>query len=118
MLEFSTERWQSLQASLLSLVGKEPSLEGILFLIGVRELGASPHTQFSKEEKQDLLNIALCAILSKGSFYTFLKKDSNNWPHWKQVRPIPQMSHSEQDVFLKKHILHYFSEIFPEPNEP
>ena len=118
MVEFSVESWQTLQTSLVDLVGKEPSLEGILFLIGLRELGASPHAQFSKEEKQDLLNVAICAISSKSGFYHYIGRDADNWPHWKQLNPIPKMTHSEQDIFLKTHILNYFSELFVEPTKP
>ena len=114
MVEFSDERWQSLQQKLTHLVGKTPSLEGILFMIGLRELGSSPHTKFNKEEKQDLLNVAICTILSKEGFYTFLEFDADNWPHWEQSRPIPKMNHQEQENFLKKNILNYFSEIYPE----
>ena len=39
-----------------------PDLQTILFLIGVQELGRIPKTKFTKEEKRDLMHIAVCTL--------------------------------------------------------
>ncbi len=41
---------------------KLPDLQSILFLIGIQELGFVQH-EFTKEEKQDLMHVAVCALL-------------------------------------------------------
>ncbi len=40
-----------------------PNLDAMLFLIGVQELGRWKE-EFTKEEKQDLMHIAICRLLS------------------------------------------------------
>jgi len=58
------KKWAWLLAELDNKLGKKPKdLNGVLFLIGVQELGRG-HAHFSKEEKQDLLHIAICKALS------------------------------------------------------
>jgi hypothetical protein len=92
---------------------KRPTdLESVLFLIGVQELGQG-HVHFSKEQKQDLLHIATCKVLSYSGFYALEGLDQEGWPHWKLSKPVPTLNLKEQDLLLKAHIVHYFeSEIF------
>lgn len=84
-------------------------MEAILFLIGVQELGKVKES-FSKEEKQDLMHIAVCTVLEPGGYYQREALDAGGWPHFKQVKPMPAMSPVEQENFLKDHILLYFHE--------
>jgi hypothetical protein len=92
---------------------KRPSdLESVLFLIGVQELGQG-HAHFTKEQKQDLMHIATCKVLSYSGFYALEGLDPEGWPHWNLVKPVPTLNLKEQDLLLKAHIVHYFeSEIF------
>ena len=62
-----------------------PDLNAILFLIGIQELGKLKPT-FSKEEKQDLIHIAVCKLLSEEGYFEFSGKDKDGWPHWKMIR--------------------------------
>jgi hypothetical protein len=87
---------------------KRPSdLESILFLIGVQELGIG-HKVFTKEEKQDLMHIATCKVLSYSGIYELEGLDEAGWPHWNLVNPVPSLNLKEQDLLLKAHIIHYF----------
>jgi hypothetical protein len=92
---------------------KRPTdLESVLFLIGVQELGQG-HVHFTKEQKQDLMHIATCKVLSYSGFYALEGLDAEGWPHWNLVKPVPTLNLKEQDLLLKAHIVHYFeSEIF------
>ena len=92
---------------------KRPTdLESILFLIGVQELGIG-HKVFTKEEKQDLMHIATCKVLSFSGFYELEGLDEAGWPHWKLITPVPSLNLKEQDLLLKAHIIHYFeTEVF------
>ncbi|MEM1002499.1 MAG: hypothetical protein AAGH46_07610, partial [Bacteroidota bacterium] len=81
--------WQALLNSLEINVGKKPKdLNAVLFLIGVQELGKGKRT-FSKEEKQDLMHIAICKVLSMSGFYELEGLDEDGWPHWKLVKKLP-----------------------------
>ena len=63
-----------------------PDLNAVLFLIGIQELGRWQQT-FSKEEKQDLMHIAVCKLLSYDGHYEFVGRDADGGPHWKVLRP-------------------------------
>jgi len=100
--------WVRLLAEVGEMVGKRPKdLNSLLFLIGVQELGRGQQN-FSKEEKQDLMHIAICKVLSLSGFYELEGTDEEGWPHWKAVRPLPHFDLLEQEKLLKMHILEYF----------
>jgi hypothetical protein len=103
-------RWQALRLSLKDSIGRKPKdLNAILFLIGVQELGKGPHT-YSKEEKQDLLHIAICKVLSLSDFYELEGVDENGWPHWKVIKNLPHFDLLEQEKLLKMHVIEYFDQ--------
>ena len=106
--ELSLEKdWQNLMERLKDLIGKEATMDSILFLIGVQELGQG-FKNFSKEEKQDLMHIATCKVLSFSGYYELEGLDSQGWPHWKLVKKIPPFTLDEQEKFLKMNVLEYF----------
>ncbi|MGK7393793.1 MAG: hypothetical protein ACNS62_04440 [Candidatus Cyclobacteriaceae bacterium M3_2C_046] len=101
-------KWQKLVKKLEDLVGKRPKdLNSVLFLIGVQELGKG-RKNFSKEEKQDLMHIAICKILSYSGFYELEGHDQEGWPHWKMVKKLPKFDLLEQEKLLKMHAMEYF----------
>jgi hypothetical protein len=83
------------------------SLNAVLFIIGVRELGHG-RKRYSKEEKQDLMHIAICKVLSYEGHYEYEKTDEDGWPHYKQLKAIPKKDVLDQVVLLKTSIIHYF----------
>ena len=104
--------WSSLMGDVGKIIGKRPKdLNGILFLIGVQELGRGGQT-FSKEEKQDLIHIGICKVLSLSGYYTLKGLDAEGWPHWKLVRQLPHFDLLEQEKFLKWHVIEYFEKEF------
>ena len=108
-LELERE-WQQLLKMLENMVGKKPAdLNSVLFLIGVQELGKG-RKQFSKEEKQDLMHIAICKVLSYAGFYQLEGIDEEGWPHWKAVKKLPNFDLLEQEKLLKIQVLEYFRE--------
>ena len=101
-------KWNQLLQKLERVIGKRPAdLKGVLFLIGVQELGQGMKT-FTKEEKQDLMHIAICKILSPSGFYQLEGLDQDGWPHWKLVNKLPKFDLLEQEKLLKMHVLDYF----------
>ncbi|HMU45546.1 MAG TPA: hypothetical protein PKC72_04210 [Chitinophagaceae bacterium] len=101
------QRWWKLEAKLMERFGKKPDMETILFLIGIQEFGQI-REKFTKEQKQDLMHVAICSLLAPCGYYELEKVDSEGWPHFKQLKPMPDMSMPEQENFLKDHILLYF----------
>ena len=100
--------WNRLIKALENRVGKKPKdLNAVIFLIGVQELGFGAKN-YDKEEKQDLMHIAICKILSYSGYYELDGIDENGWPHWKLLKPLPHFDLLEQEKLLKMHILEYF----------
>jgi hypothetical protein len=110
MENFET-RWQSVEKLLEERFGKLPDMEAILFLIGLNELGKISWTQkWSKEQKQDLMHVAVCSLLSKKGFYELEGKDEEGWPHFKNLIPIEANGLKEQEMLLKECMIEYFEQ--------
>ena len=81
--------WQALLGELERLLEKRPKdLNGVLFIIGLQELGRGAKN-FSKEEKQDFMHIAICKVLSLAGYYELEGLDADGWPHWKLIQKLP-----------------------------
>ena len=100
-------RWWALEAKLIERFGKKPDMETVLFLIGIQEFGGSQE-KFTKEQKQDLMHVAVCSLLMQSGYYEIEGYDVDNWPHFKQLKELPVMDMIQQESFLKDHILLYF----------
>lgn len=103
-------QFRSIQARLKKQFGKTPNLDAILFLIGMQELGVIKK-KFSKEQKQDLMHIAVCHLLSEEGFYTFIGRDEEGWPHFEKSEDLPKLSLEEQEYLLKRQVIRYFSSL-------
>lgn len=100
-------RWWQLESKLVERFGKKPDLETILFLVGVQEFG-DIREKFTKEQKQDLMHIAVCQLLSESGYYELERVDEDGWPHFKQLKALPELNMIEQENFIKDHVLLYF----------
>lgn len=101
-------RWNKLLLKIEQEVGKRPKdLNGVLLLIGVQELGKGPRS-FTKEQKQDLMHIAICKVLSFEGFYELEGLDEEGWPHWKPTKKLPRFDLLEQEKLLKMQVMEYF----------
>jgi hypothetical protein len=106
-IELETEqRWKLAQDKLNAITGKQVDLQGALFLIGVQELGQGIKI-FSKEEKQDLMHIATCRVLSPLGYFRLLGHDADGWPIWEANEELPFLKMQEQDKLLKTCIADY-----------
>lgn len=108
-------RWLAVLEKVKHRFGKKPDIEALLFLIGIQEL-ALPITKFTKEQKQDLMHLATCKLLSYSGYYHYIGKDGDGWPHWKPANNLPVMTLMEQELLLKKNIIRYFEEMDSENN--
>ncbi|HVE61411.1 MAG TPA: hypothetical protein VNA26_06315 [Chitinophagaceae bacterium] len=103
------QRWWKLEEKLMKRFEKKPDVESILFLIGIQELG-DIRKKFTKEQKQDLMHIAICTVLATSGFYELSHVDEDGWPHYRQLKAIENMDPITQENFLKDHILLYFQQ--------
>ena len=105
------EQWLQTQFEIKTMLGldKLPDLQGILFAIGLQELGQI-RSEFTKEERQDLMHIAVCRLLSYDDYFELEGYDADGWPHWKQLA-IPPAGRAQQEVLLRKKITEYIQNV-------
>ncbi|QQL48868.1 hypothetical protein [Mucilaginibacter ginkgonis] len=107
----TNKRWAELQQFVAAEFDNDvPDIKVMLFLIGVQELGKGPR-KFSKRQKEELMHIATCKLLSKMGFYELEALDQDGWPHWKAVKIIPNYTLLEQEMMMKSLIIDYFDEL-------
>lgn len=104
-------RWQTLQKQLALTASKDFSLEALLMLIGIQETNDFKE-DYSKEEKQNLIHVGTCTVLSQSGYFLQTHIDSDGWPHFRKEKNLPVMSLKEQELFLKEHILLFFEQHF------
>ena len=89
--------------------GEKLDIESIIFLIGVQELG-QPDLKFNKNQKIDLMHIAVCRLLEPFGYYKFDYVDEDGWPHYKIITKLPNLKAGEQSILMKEAIINYFIE--------
>ena len=105
------DKWDELVEKLTQQFseGDELSLDSIIYLIGVQELGQGKK-QFKKDEKVNLMHIAICKLLEPYGYYEFDFFDNEGWPHYKVKAQLPHLKAGEQSVLMKEAIVNYFVE--------
>ncbi|SRR3989339_379704 len=103
------KKWQELVKKLEVDFGMPADEQGILFLIGVQELGKGFGT-FKKDEKLNLMHIAICRLLEPYGYYTFEGTDADGWPHYLATKKLPSLTGGQQQQLIKEAILDYFAE--------
>lgn len=87
--------------------GEVLNLDAIIYLIGVQELGKGA-AKFKKDDKVNLMHIAICRLLEPFGYYEFDFFDDDGWPHYKTVEELPTLKAGEQTVLMKEAIVLYF----------
>ncbi len=104
-------RWKTL-VNLISnkfADGDKLDLDAIIYLVGIQELGRFQR-KFKKDEKLDLMHIAICRLLEPYGYYEFDYQDEEGWPHYKVKEQLPPLKAGEQSILMKEAIVQYFLE--------
>ena len=106
------ERWESVVKLLSNRFadGEVLDLDAIIYLVGLQELGQI-HRKFKKDEKLNLMHIAICRLLEPYGYYEFEYFDEQGWPHYKVLEQLPPLKAGEQSVLMKEAIVQYFVEM-------
>jgi len=99
--------WHEVLKKLEQQFGGDLEVEGILFLIGIQELGQG-FRKFNKDEKLDVIHIAVCTLLEPYGYYEFKGEDKDKWPHWERNKKLPPLKDKEQQQLMKQAIVDYF----------
>ena len=105
------ERWEVLveKLSVQFADGDNMELDAIIYLVGVQELGQY-HKTYKKDEKLNLMHIAICRLLEPYGYYEFEFFDEEGWPHYTIKEELPALKAGEQSVLMKEAIVSYFLE--------
>lgn len=105
------ERWSTLVKRLSEKFadGDPLDLDAMIYLIGVQELGQLGR-KFKKDDKINLMHIAICRLLEPYGYYEFDYIDKDGWPHYKTREELPHLKAGEQSVLMKEAIVQYFIE--------
>lgn len=109
--ELLKERWSKTVAFFQVNFGDGEilDLDAILFIIGVQELGQL-HRKFQKDEKLQLMHIAICRLLEPYGYYAFSHYDDDKWPHYNLLENLPALKAGEQSLLMKEAIVQYMLE--------
>jgi hypothetical protein len=100
-------RWQKLLIKMENQFGQKPEYDSILFVIGLQELGFIPK-KLTKNQKLDVLHVAICSLLSTYGYYAFKGKDEDGWPQFERIESLPFLAPIQQEQLIKEAILDYF----------
>jgi len=105
------ERWELLVDKLSAQFadGDLLELDAIIYLVGVQELGQFDK-KYKKDEKVNLMHIAICRLLEPYGYYEFDFFDDDGWPHYTIKEELPPLKAGEQTILMKEAIVNYFIE--------
>jgi len=89
--------------------GDPLDIEGMIYLVGIQESGKL-HRKFKKDEKINLMHIAICRLLEPYGYYEFSHFDEEGWPHYKVIDELPHLKAGEQSILMKEALVNYFIE--------
>ena len=103
------EAWEVVVSQLAEKFGdgEELNLDAIIYLIGVQELGQGA-INFKKDDKLNLMHIAICRLLEPFGYYEFDFFDEQGWPHYKTLEELPNLKTGEQTILMKEAVVLYF----------
>lgn len=101
------KRWRDLLKHMEQRFGAPVDLNGLIFLVGVQELGQHAR-EFKKDEKVNLMHIGICVLLLPYGYYRELGRDADGWPHFERARDLPPLTDKEQERLMKEALLDYF----------
>lgn len=89
--------------------GEDIDIDGIIFLIGVQELGQG-YRKFRKDDKLAVMHIAICRLLEPYGYYEFEAFDADGWPHYIKKENLPHLKAGHQQRLMKEAIIQYFED--------
>ena len=84
--------------------GEKLDLDAIIYIIGLQEKG-NLKTKYNKDDKINLMHIAICRLLEPFGYYEFDYFDKDGWPHYRVLEKLPSLKAGEQTVLIKEAIV-------------
>lgn len=99
--------WNILQERLTERFGSPMDYDSLLFTIGLQELN-KPYRKYKKDEKLEVMHVAICTLLEPFGFYEYKGRDDDGWPHWELKENLPFLDAKQQNKLITDAIIDYF----------
>lgn len=99
-------RWAALKAWLDRRFGRDTSLEGALFLVGVQARGAGFTPGLAREEKQDVIMEGTYLAFEALGLYRAVETEEGR--RWERVHLVPPLPVPRQEKLLRAALVAYF----------
>lgn len=103
------KQWADLVKRLNVRFDQDFELEGILFMIGLQELNKG-YIKLNKDQKMEVMHIAVCTLLAPYGYYTFIGRDPDGWPHFEATDQLPHLKPMQQHMLMKEAVIEYLKE--------
>ena len=103
------KQWADLVKRLNVRFDQDFELEGILFMIGLQELNMG-YVKLNKDQKMEVMHIAVCTLLAPYGYYTFIGRDPDGWPHFEATEKLPHLKAMQQHSLMKEAVIEYLKE--------
>lgn len=101
--------WIKVQLFIRKRFDEVLDVQTILYIIGLQELGKN-HQALKKEQKIDVIHIGTCTVLMRLGYYQKIGMDADDWPHFKNIKKLPNDMVGElQENLMKKAIIEYLN---------
>ena len=100
------KKWALLEDKLAAQLGHLPSIDDVLFWIGLKEAGMPPR-KVSKAERINIIQMAECTVLVPARYYQLYWVEDSGWPHYTQLERLPAMNAADKTAFLQPYIIQY-----------
>ncbi len=107
----SFSNWIELCEHLSNQFDIDVDLNGVLFLVGIRERGLT-FQPFSKEEKMSLMNLGSCTLYQEMGLTEKTGVDEQGWPIFSQKALAPAIPEERKNKVLQDCAVRYFSKIY------
>ena len=107
------DTWNDLCERLSRMFGIDVDINGVLFLVGIRERGLT-FQKFSKEEKLNLINLGSCTLYQEMGLIELNGEDHEGWPVFRQKALAPVIAEELKVKTLQDCAIKYFKKVLDE----
>lgn len=100
-------KWKTTIDEISEAFGEPLDIQAIIFIIGLQELNKG-FRKYSKDQKLEIMHIAICTLLTRFGYYKFEGHDDDGWPHFSATEKLPFLKPGQQLRLMKEAIIDYF----------
>ncbi len=105
-------QWAQVEALVERRFGREPTIESILFLIGVQERGRGFEPELEKDVKETLVMEGTYCVFETVGLYAHAGMEADGSWIWERTTDLPpDLSPDDQHRLLRLAIIRYFDDI-------